>query len=263
METTKNEKFWTINDIERITEDVAQELSEETVNLKEHKLYFIDFKGYFGYSVLVFKDGHHIYHANDYQIHHGTKKTKDSLREWYLATMENKLFTEEEIAAPLKDYSEYTAKSDFLHNYYTQQREYISMFRICANKEEEEAYEKSHEGLPFDPVGFCYMKDEEFIKKHVKLHMTLEKAREDAENSFEYFKNAVLHEMFNHEYSINWQADYDVLSAFGNITFHNGDDEVQNYFKQLKFTDMQIKAYMAARKEYYKRINEEDPESTT
>lgn len=260
METTTKEKVWNISDIEQITEDVAQELSEETIELKEHKLYFIDFKGYFGYSVLVFKDGHHIYYANDYQLHHGNK-TKEDLRKWYLETMEKTLFTEEEIAAPLKDHSEYTAKSHFLHSFYTQQRDYVSIFRICANKEEEEANKKSQEGLSYDLVGFCYMKDEEFIKKHVKLHMDLEKAREDAEKSFEYFKNAVLQEMFNHEYSINWQADYDVLSTFGNITYHNGDDEVQNYFKQLKFTEMQIKAYLAAKKEYYKRINEEELES--
>ena len=56
--------------------------------------------------------------------------------------------------------------------------------------------------------------------------------------------------MFNHEYSINWQADYDTLSVFGRITYKE-NATLTDYFDQLKFNDTQRLAYTAARKEYF------------
>lgn len=56
--------------------------------------------------------------------------------------------------------------------------------------------------------------------------------------------------MYNHEYGINWQADYDTLSAFGNIQYH--EDDLSAYFEELNFTETQKRAYLDAKKQYFK-----------
>lgn len=97
------------------------------------------------------------------------------------------------------------------------------------------------------------MKDKEFVKHHLELYKALEKAKDRMCNDFEYNKSAFLYEMYNHEYGINWQADYDVLSCFGDIHFREADgDDLPAYFDELQFTDTQRNAYMAARQKYFK-----------
>ncbi len=68
---------YNISTIEALTENEARDLAVEHVILKEHDIYFVDFGGYFGYSYLVFKDGHSIHYANDYELHHKGKSKED------------------------------------------------------------------------------------------------------------------------------------------------------------------------------------------
>ena len=95
------------------------------------------------------------------------------------------------------------------------------------------------------------------MKHHYQLFVTLQKRKAETKDNPEYQKNAFLREMFNHEYGINWQADYDTLSAFGNLVYHQKDDglELQDYFGQLKFSELQRNAYFDARREYYEMFN--------
>ena len=46
---------YTIYDIENLTYDNAKELAIETLNIKGHDCFLVDFGGYFGYSILVYK----------------------------------------------------------------------------------------------------------------------------------------------------------------------------------------------------------------
>lgn len=69
----KNTKKLTITDIEKLTENQVKEIADETMVIKEHNIYFVDLEGYYGYSCLVFKNGHHIHYANDYELHHHGK----------------------------------------------------------------------------------------------------------------------------------------------------------------------------------------------
>ncbi|MBR6859841.1 MAG: hypothetical protein IKM73_00780, partial [Acidaminococcaceae bacterium] len=61
-----------IQEIESVTEEQARDSALETLSIKGHTIYLVDFGGTFGYSCLVFCNGRHIYYANDYQLHHGT-----------------------------------------------------------------------------------------------------------------------------------------------------------------------------------------------
>lgn len=239
-------KEWFITDIESITEEQARKIANDTKEIKGYNIYFIDFEGYFGFSYVVFKNGHHIHYANDYELHH-KGKSKIELKVLYINKINNILFTEEEIAEPIKDYEEYNRKRYFLHNYYGMQVDYISIF---GNPKEHPNFEEEIKGMTYNPVAFAYMPDAEFVKHHIELCDILNTERERMSENYEYLKSAFLYEMHNHEYGINWQADYDTLSAFYNVEYH--DCDLEAYFNELNFTDLQKKAYLDARSQYFK-----------
>lgn len=238
-------KNWTIREIEAVTEEQARKMSSDMMVIKEHNIYFVYFDGYFKYSYLVFKDNHHIYHANDYELHH-SNKTQDELKAMYIEKVNNILFTEKEIDEPIKDYDEYTRKKYFLHNYYAMRTDYVSAFEIFETKEDKKAFDKKVKDLTYNPVGFCYMADKDFITHHITLCKKLQNAKAKMQDNYDYLKEAFLKEMYNHEYPINWQGNYDVLSCFGSITY-NSEDNFNKYFDELNFTETQRKAYVSAR----------------
>ncbi len=245
-------KEWNINEIESITEDEAREMCLEEMRIKDHMIYIVDFEGYFGYSCLVFRNNHHIYYANDYELHH-SGKSREQLRERYIQKMNSILFTDSEFSAPLKSYGEYSRKMNYLINYYGLQTDYISAFQIFNKDKEEQEFKERVKSMTYNPVNCSYMNDSGFVKRHIKLWDELQKAETEALNDYEYQKSAFLYEMYNHEYGINWQADYDVISCFGKIGYHYED--LNAYFKELQFTEMQKRAYLDARKQYFKETD--------
>lgn len=251
------EKVWTIEEIEALTEEQAQEMALEKLTIKEHNVYLVDFDGYFGYSALVFAENHHIYYANDYQLHHSYMQSREELRAWYIKGLSNVLFTEQEITGPVKSYDEFKRKESYLRDKYTQRRDYESIFYIEHGraKAEIEARKQKIETMILDPVGYCYMdpSEKDFIAHHVKLCAALIAEKEKTLDNFDYWKDAFIREMYNHEYGINFDADFDTLSAFGNLRPTKAKDELGNYFKQLGFTAKQKKAYLAARDEYLRQ----------
>ena len=245
-------KNFTIYEIEALTEAEAAAFAEESTEVKEHQIYFVDFGGYFGYSVLVFADGRHIYHANDYELHH-KGKSRDELRGIYAKKLNRILFTESELTAPTSDPDEIDRRRYYLQNYYGMRRENVSCFAIFHNAAEEAAYTQRIAGMVLNRVCFAYYNDRDFVKKCVQLQQGIEAAANANADNFDYWKAAFLREMDNHEYAINWQADYDVVSCFANV---DGVEDYENraeLFSAAKFSDVQRRAYAAARAEYYEQ----------
>ena len=253
------DKEYTIDYIYSLTEVEASASAEEKMVIKEHNIYFMSL-GRFGYSYLVFKNGKHIYYADDYELHHEyTVKEggKAALRKLYLDSIDSKLFTEDELRGEIKDYDEYSKKSYYLHNYYHMQKDYESIYGIWTEESKKEFREKI-KNMTYNPISFCYMDDKEFVDHQIELYKQLEKRKVEMADNYEYYKKAFLYEMYNHEYGINWEADHDTLSAFGNVGWHN--DDINAYFEELKFTETQRRAYMDARKQYYKEYNKDEDE---
>ena len=248
---TANTKTYAIHNIESLTEAQAAAMAMETTTVKGHQIYFVDFGGYFGYSVLVFADGHHIKYANDYELHHNGK-SHDELRELYLESLAHKLFTEDEMKT-ITDYKNEKAKEYYIRNYYGLRRDHISMF-FCGSDEEREKLRKKTESMIFSPVFYAYYdkKDTDFVKSGAKLLHDLKQAKQQ-NNTPEYWKNAFLYEMCNHEYGINWQGDFDVCSCFGDCSGVRDYDDIEELFNACNFTDVQRAAYMDARCEYSKQ----------
>lgn len=246
-------KFENIYAIEAMTEQEAQEIAEEKHVIKEHNVYLIDLQGYFGFSAIVFKNGHNIRHANDYELHH-KGKTHEELKAWYIDTMNHKLYTDAELAT-VTSYDDYTAKEYYLRNYYCLRYEYISAFNIFHNDEEREAFEKLISDKYYCRVCFAYFDTPEPAQEIEKLFLQLVKANEETSKSREYMKEAFYKELCDHEYCINWQGDYDVFSCFGRVTY--GDDKrAEDYMNELKFSQDQKNAFYEARREYSKHAAE-------
>lgn len=73
---------------------------------------------------------------------------------------------------------------------------------------------------------------------------------------FDFAESAIYYEMCNHEYGINWQGDWDVCSAFGNVAYSEEPDELKRYFDQLGWCEITKSAYIAARRRYFKDADE-------
>ena len=221
-----------INEIERLTYEEAKKISIEEMEIKEHQILFVEINGGFGYSVLVFKDGKHIYYANDYELHHGymvREEGKEALRQWYIDTLNNKLYTDSELMQDVKSYYEYEKKSYFLRNYYIMRYDYVTAFYIGAEQKKE--IEKEKKNFPFfNPVSFCYVNDESIISTQTAILNHLESEYAKLKESIEFFREMVSSQLSNHE--AGYTGSYsDALEALG-LSYDKLTDEQKKVVKE-------------------------------
>ena len=211
-------KSSTIYEIEALTQDEAEQNKTKKHIIKGHECYLIDLGGYFGYSCIVFKNNHHIYFMNDYELHH-QGKNRDELTAIYLEKMNNLLFTEAELMEPVKTYDEYTRKSYYVRNYWVMQFDHVSSFYIG---EPDERQKKAHNTMIFCPVCFCYVNDIEIVKNAKMFIYNIESTYREAMKDNEIFRSMISYELANHEAGITCSAeaaltslnlDYNSLSA--------------------------------------------------
>lgn len=241
----------TIDEIQSLDESTVKSMAVEAIDIKGHTVYLADLGGYFGFSALVFAEGRHIYYANDYALHHGDMKgDAQALRDWYIKTMNGKLFTEDELRTPSDKYSELDKKESFLHNYYPMRREYQSMF--CSLKNAKGWYKRDKESTIFSNVAFAYFKPEDrrFVEHLHELYKAF-KACNNPLRDYEHAKDAFRYQMFNHEYPINGQGDYDVISCFTRVSYRGDGTEID----QTGWSDEIKRAYYDARREVMRDFN--------
>ena len=211
-------KDMTIEEIENLTYDKAKEIAVEIMKIKGHECIFAELGKHFGYSVLVFKNGHHVYFANDYELHHDymvEEHGKEGLKEFYIKEMKNMLYTDAELLNEVQTYGEYRKKVYFLRNYWIMQYDHVSACYI--GKEQKEKVEKERKNFPFyNHVSFCYVADEEIIKTSVKYLKHLQNAYEKLKADDKTFREMIRYELANHEACYTW--DYSgALESLGLI----------------------------------------------
>ena len=234
-----------IDEIYALDEIHVKEMAKESIEIKGHTVYFVDLGGYFGYSALVFAEGRHIYHANDYALHHSTMNgNEDLLREWYVSTMKNKLFTEDELRTSSDDYSVRTAKEQYLRNYYPMRREYQSVFG--GEDKARDWYQKDKTSAVFSKLAFAYFKKEDrpFVNHMDELYKAFTECNNPLRD-YDHAKQAFKAEMFDHEYSINSQGDWDVINCFCPVGYKGDGTELE----QTGWSEEIKKAYRDAAKE--------------
>lgn len=141
------------------------------------------------------------------------------------------------------------------------QKEYdaLPIFYAFSDWQFEEAMEKL--GLTVNDTDKLYKLGKTgafYLKKDAPIIEAFFKGRDklpDLMKDYDFCFGACLYEMNNHEYCINWQGNYDVLSCFGNIEYTEDADELKQYFDQLGWSDTQRRAFLAARKKHYATTN--------
>lgn len=227
---------WNINEIETITEEIAMAMAETHEKVNDHDVYFIDFGGYFGYSALVFRNGHHIYHANEYELHlRHMNMNRAEIHSYMKSQLNKKLYTNEQLIAPLTDYHDYKRRMYYIRNYYDMQFNYVSAFSIVS--ESKEAEEKKHmikEKLYFSTISYSYVEHKSIIAAIQHLYDYVETRRIGKANDFDYWKSAFEYEFANYE--CIYGGDY--MTAAYSAT--NGNS----------LNDVQKAAYSAAMEDY-------------
>ena len=207
---------YTIYDIENLTYDQAKEKAIETLSIKGHDCFLIDFSGYFGYSILVFKNKRYVRYANDYELHHEwlvKEKSKEALKEYYIKKLNEILFTEDELLKPIKDYDEYKRKDHFLRNYWIMRYDYLSIFGI--GEEAQREFDRQKKFYPvYDQFSFCYVKNEEIVNEQAKYMNNIESEYKKLKEDLDKFREMISYELANHEACITGEVD-DTLDALG------------------------------------------------
>jgi hypothetical protein len=231
MENMTNTKTLAINDIESLTFNEAAEIALDYINIKDHDILFVDFGGYFGYSALVFKNEKHIYYANEYELHHKylvKEQGKSALKDHYCKELNKKLFTEVELMSVVKSYDDYTTKSYYLRNYWIMQFDRLSCFGI-GKQWEKEFEEKNKIYKYFCPACFCYVKNNEIVKRANKILEHLQGEFDKIKSSDEVFREMISTELVNHEACIT--CDYEPALAALNMSIK---DLTENQIKIMQ-----------------------------
>lgn len=222
----------TITDIESLTYEQAKEIAIEMIMIKDHDCFFADLGENFGYSVLVFKNGRHIYFANDYELHHGymvKTEGKESLKEWYIEILSRKLFTDKELLEPVLSYGDYERKDYFLCNYWIMRYDYISIFSIGA--EEQMKVEEGKKTHPFfNPVCFCYVANENIVNEANKYNFHLQNSFKKLKENDEVFRKMVRCELDNHEACVSY--DYEAALDSLGLRFEELPKDKQKIVKE-------------------------------
>lgn len=205
-----------IKDIEKLTYDKAKEICLEEMKIKEHDCIFSDLGDSFGYSVLIFKNGKHIYYANDYELHHSKlirEKGRMGLRDFYITELNKKLFTDDELLEDVKSYNEYLKKDNFLRSYWIMRYDRLSAFVV--SNEDRLNFDDKKELFPFyNPVCYCYVKNEDIVETSIKYLHHLEKAFNELKNNVDEFRKMIAYELSNHEACVTCSYD-ETLSSLG------------------------------------------------
>lgn len=102
-------------------------------------------------------------------------------------------------------------------------------------------------------VGYYLRSDADIVRAYFKKKDELPELMKDHEFAVSAFR----YEMDNHEYAINWQADYDVCSCFGHCEYGECKDAT-DYLSEMGYGDDVVKAYMEARRSHYKAADENE-----
>lgn len=98
--------------------------------------------------------------------------------------------------------------------------------------------------------GFCLKEDLPAVSDWLNKPDPLPELVKD----YDWAKGAFLYEMGNHEYHINWQADWDVINCFTHVDYDEGEEK--GYLNCTDWERQTKQAYIDARSEFYRQCDE-------
>ena len=133
----------------------------------------------------------------------------------------------------------------------------LPLYWAFSDQQFEEVLKKTGASGPEDfykgPGGSFYLKTDAPI---IHAYLDEEDPLPELLKDYDWAKGAFIYEMGNHEYHINWQADYDVVNCFANVDYEEGEEK--GYLSLTGWEEQTKRAYIDARNEFYKKCDEND-----
>lgn len=103
----------------------------------------------------------------------------------------------------------------------------------------------------------CYIA-KDWIDAYIDGHEKTQKALRLKFNDEEFAAGAILYEMNNHEYAINWEGDFDVIDSFNLGPLEYSEDAyADDYWHQLNMgTPTVLSAWLRAKREHMRQMEE-------
>lgn len=194
-------------------------------------LYFVDFAGYFGKSMLVYRNGHQIKYANDYELHHHLGWHRDwrskevryeffgnyNLIKSYLAKAKNTLFSDEEIFnEKIRSYDEYTRKLHYVINNAVLAFDHVTAIYITKEQEAEinEKLARLKNPVMAPMPIWSYVEGQEIADYLRNLFNAIKSQYHRLLEDNKVFREAISYELANHEACITCSAG-EALGALG------------------------------------------------
>lgn len=99
--------------------------------------------------------------------------------------------------------------------------------------------------------GFYLKTDADKIHDYFSTYSN-KKLRQIMESDLEFAREAFEYECFNHEYGINWQGDWDVISCFGGVEYAEDKTGV-DYLRELGMSDAVIGVWRGVKNQMDRR----------
>ena len=101
--------------------------------------------------------------------------------------------------------------------------------------------------------GYYLRKDAELIRAYFSKPCDIKKLMRDEAFALEAFE----YEMWNHEYIINWQGDWDVCNCFSSKELeYSSEKTFEDYLLEAKYPKYVIKYYIKAKQNYMEKAKE-------
>lgn len=101
--------------------------------------------------------------------------------------------------------------------------------------------------------GFMKKEDEHLLDEFLESDHLKDLMEEDPK----FAEDAFYYEMANHEYHINWQGDWDVVSCFGSVKYEEYTGGM-TYLCRMGYSESVMRAYEQARKRFLRDAEEHD-----
>lgn len=155
----------------------------------------------------------------------------------------------------------YTEFKDMLQNKVND----LPMFYAFSNEQLDNALDdmglslKDMKGNKIVRIGFgayCLKRDIDSILRELNK---VDEMKRDFIKDYEHAYDAFMYEMGNHEYHINWQGDWDVLSCFGlddDVCEYEDGKDVDEYMDAMGLSPVTKAAYHDARGDFLRIADE-------
>ena len=203
--------IYTYQELEQMTVEQLKEYAFMVKPLKdEYTIYAVNTLPYYGVVISVAYGERIIYRDVQLHYHHYENSLQGVKR--MLEKAKYSVLSDEELTAPLDEYTDYRNRMNFLNNIAPKKWEYVSMFCIGASSEEEKRFIEN--AYPCAKIGFCYFKEKEAVEYIEKMLKAVECLHEAAMRRENYFRKAISYELANHEAGYTCRYD-DALAGMG------------------------------------------------